>query len=191
MRDWRDSIEQLVNNHDLPGKRLFHFVMPRQVGVTTFLINLAERQPRKGILCGLIVTSMDQLADVRRRTNVSVFLSSTTALAQVPAARHYDLWLADGLIFARERDRVLDKLWELLTPDGRILWMDTVEDGTRLVTPENVSRRCEWTYFKAPPEAFSTEPQGEWRTSCGQTLAKALPIDALTYCGFCGKELAR
>lgn len=94
--DWTSAIESDLEDESLPPKRKIHYTMPRQIGVTTFLIKLASRLQESGKKVIFIVPKQAWVKEYAEKMGEGIVVASAANIWRLKGWR-YDILVGDCL----------------------------------------------------------------------------------------------
>ena len=126
---WCESIRHLMGEN-YPN-RILYFSMPRQSGVTTFLIRLANENIRKNPENNILffAHNSDMVHFVQSTLNENIDVDTVDNFKKY-RAYDYDLILCDNAMYAREFRgdplQFCNMLQNYIERNTQVLWIDTV-----------------------------------------------------------------
>lgn len=125
IRNVFESILMDMKNPDLPDRRMFKYALPRQVGASTFLINVANEKASKGESVLFVAFNGSWKGHLKKVLHPLVTTTIPSRNLELYIQK-WDLVICDSISLRAPSEEWLKILEE---QSKRILWIDT-DEGT-------------------------------------------------------------
>jgi len=123
--NWKYMVETYINDNQR-RERFWHYTLPRGIGVSSFLISLANEKVEEGSVL-YIAQNHDSMMDVRNYLNNRVELTCPNYAFTALSGRTFDWVFMDNCIHSQHVNVFHSQQFLFSISKSKVLWIDTTE----------------------------------------------------------------